>query len=320
MSYQSSSPPNIPSPTYSDELRHENPELICFLHQLRKSLDDAFFSNSICDIQTRIHDLWESMSTKGDQSVTPDSIKIEDFFSDENSFDTMSSASNDLVSREVQTDLPNESIDISSASSISNESYSTIAVNRQNSTSERPSKQDTTTLFVSRLKRTVQSSDIRQNFPGCVKVTMKHARDDRSMKYAFVKHRSSQAAARNLTRQLDINIFGPDYCIAYVNPPKTRFRAGIILDKKKLMIRRIPLGFVSDDVKNLFNCCEVVTYSSATTVRCGTLNPETNAYRKIIPGFACIRFDKEEDAEYVVEHADQYRLNDRQLFIEFYQI
>ncbi|CAF1012862.1 unnamed protein product [Adineta ricciae] len=318
MSHQSSSPSNTLSPTYSNELEHENPELECFLYRLRKSLDDAFFSDSIYDIQTRVHDLWESVSTKTDQNFTIDSIKTEDLFSEENSLETISTTSKDLVSREFETDLPNESMDISSASSISNESHSTIAVNRQNRRSERPPKQDTT-LFVSGLKKTVQSSDIRQNFPGCVKVTMKHTRNGRNLKYAFVKHRSRQTAARNLTRQLDVNIFGPDYCITYIDSEKTRSKGEIILDKKKLMIRRIPVGFVSDDLTKLFNCCEVVTFSPAVIARGATLNLQKNAYMKILPGFASIRFDKEEDAAYIVEHADQYRLNDRQLSIEFYQ-
>ena len=68
-----------------------------------------------------------------------------------------------------------------SSSPLSDESHPTIVVKQENGILE-PSAKQNTVLFVSGLKDTVTSSDIRQNFPGSIKVTMKHFRSDEKTK------------------------------------------------------------------------------------------------------------------------------------------
>ena len=77
---------------------------------MRKSLNDAYSMDSICDIRTRIREFWESMPTQDDQHVTLDFNKTENVFSEENSLETVSTTFNNSVSKQVQTDSPNESV------------------------------------------------------------------------------------------------------------------------------------------------------------------------------------------------------------------
>lgn len=144
-------------------------------------------------------------------------------------------------------------------------------------------------------------NDIRRHFTGCEKVTIKRYRITPDLKYtikyiifiliqliffryAFVIHRTTRDAMRNLQRPIDFHIFGlecrVEYARNYSNLPHDQQN----FDQKKIVVSHIPLNVYERDLQNLFVNCRVIEFCPARTIHPATTTARAEDKSKILRG------------------------------------
>ena len=135
-------------------------------------------------------------------------------------------------------------------------------------------------LFMSRLRNQVTIRDIRNHFIGCAKVTVKRHRSAPHLKYpphidlsaicspcfyrryAFIVHRTSGEAERNLQRPIDNHLFGNQSRVEYASVSSSRYN----FNRSKMVVNGIPQHVTKNDLRHLFTDCHVLKYCPASTV------------------------------------------------------
>lgn len=159
------------------------------------------------------------------------------------------------------------------------------------------------TLFVSGLKNAVSKDTICRYFPGCVKVTIKQYRTTSDLKYiydilfsivvlknfllryAFVFHRTSQEAGRNLRRIIDFGVLGEKCRVEYANINSAPSSNQHILDRKKVVVSGIPQDVSKNDLRHLFVNCHILHYCPARDIQKATVTTITHKKMKTLWGY-----------------------------------
>lgn len=159
---------------------------------------------------------------------------------------------------------------------------------------------DLRTLFVSGLKNSVSKNDMRNYFIGCTKVTVKqnratpHLKYDihaiityhyLSFRYAFVLHRTSREAQRNLQRPINYCLLGPECRLEYAgnrsnNPSNPQSYEG-----KRILVSGIPENVSTDDLHRLFVNSHAIDYYPPRVTHRTTMMIPANCKTKILLGY-----------------------------------
>ena len=158
------------------------------------------------------------------------------------------------------------------------------------------------TLFVSGLKSDVNTETIRRHFASCIKVTLKQYRTTSQLKYvihglfiaslnqyllsryAFVFHRTSREARRNLLRPIDRYMFGSECRVEYARFRSAPTNVQESIDQNKVRVGQIPKNVSKNDLRRLFDNCHVVEYCPARTVHLSITTTEGKNTEQTLPG------------------------------------
>ena len=104
------------------------------------------------------------------------------------------------------------------------------------------------------------------------------------LRYAFIVHRTSQAAKRNLQRPIDFHRFGSECRVEYAKNGPTPSNDQQDFDQKKIVVSRIPKDVCEIDLHHLFANCDVIQYCPARTVHIATTSTKKEDQCKILWG------------------------------------
>lgn len=104
------------------------------------------------------------------------------------------------------------------------------------------------------------------------------------LRYAFIVHRTSQHAKRNLQLPTDFHRFGSECRVEYAKSCPTPSADQQAFDQKKIVVSRIPKDVCETDLHYLFANCHVIQYCPARTVHIATTSTKTNDQCKILWG------------------------------------
>lgn len=85
-------------------------------------------------------------------------------------------------------------------------------------------------------------------------------------RYAFVVHRTSRDATRNLQGPIDYFTLGPECRLEYARNSLARSSEQGDIDRKKLIVTGIPENVCENDLHHLFFNCRIIKYCPARTV------------------------------------------------------
>ncbi|CAF1044832.1 unnamed protein product [Adineta steineri] len=165
--------------------------------------------------------------------------------------------------------------------------HATIANEQSNHEKETTSHQtsdDRRTLFVSSLRSNITLGDIRRYFTGSTRVIIKRHRTTPQFKYAFVFHRTSEEAERNLRRSEDDCFLGPQSCVEYARSRSSFSNNQQNFGKNKVEVSKIPENVSETDLRHLFDDCNVLKYYPARIVHQAAETTQTKRSSRISSG------------------------------------
>lgn len=105
------------------------------------------------------------------------------------------------------------------------------------------------------------------------------------LRYAFVYHRTSKDATYNLQRPKDFKSLGPECHIEYANGRSMVVNNDQHINRRKLVINRIPLNITENDLRRMFANCRVLKYCPAYITKSASKMLDKQDKRKILPGY-----------------------------------
>jgi hypothetical protein len=85
-------------------------------------------------------------------------------------------------------------------------------------------------------------------------------------RYAFISHRSSKEAQRNLQRPIDYILLGDECHVEHAGDTPSRSNTNRHCDERTIVVKNIPEYVTENDLSRLFINCYISRYCPARTV------------------------------------------------------
>lgn len=105
------------------------------------------------------------------------------------------------------------------------------------------------------------------------------------LRYAFVYHRTSHEAERNLRRPIASDLLGRNCRVEYANNCSRRCDNDEIFDTKKVVITGIPQNVSEHDLRHLFVNCHILSYCTARDIQKTIMTTTIEKKRKTLWGY-----------------------------------